>query len=131
MTWVLAALILLLAGAVVASAVLWGLLVAARAETGAALAQVDVLKAKLADAAQQLAKIRVTEDDAQSRLEAVIAGLKAEISNLEADLHACSTPDAVADRLDRLLDPPEVPVPGAYGTDPRGGGVPPGSAPTP
>lgn len=55
-------------------------------------------QAKLVDAAK-------SASDTQARLEAVIVGLKDEISKLEGDLATCSDPSAVRSRLRQLLSP--------------------------
>lgn len=59
--------------------------------------------------------------DEKARLESVIAGLKKEIQNLETDLAACSSPDAVRERLRRLLTIPSDLSSSSGGGTPYGG----------
>jgi len=61
------------------------------------------LKAKLAAAE---GKTKVIVDDAVARREQIIAGLKAEIATMEADLSANHDPAALRDRLNKLLAVP-------------------------
>jgi hypothetical protein len=73
-----------------------------------ALAQLASLGTDLASAKNAAASWEKTaraNAEGSARLEAVVDGLKKEISTLETDLFACRDPLVVRDRLRKLLDP--------------------------
>lgn len=79
-------------GAAVGVVVLWGRLTAAERTADGAVAQAR-------DALQQAAD----GIERANRAEAVVTLLKANIAQLEKELDACATPDAVRARFQRLL----------------------------
>ena len=115
---ILAVVIAILAGAV-ASLVLWSLYAAEKQKVAPLQGELfEALKAR--DAAVLHAQ------EQEERLEAVIEGLKKEVTTIEATMQTCHDPTVIRDRLRGLLggvqEPLPVPAgPGAYGTVPYGG----------
>ncbi len=75
--------------------------------------EADVLRVELA------AATRLAGED-RTRLEKIIATLKADIAALESDLHACNSPGIVRERLRRLLSPPDGSAASSNGVGPYG-----------
>ena len=115
---ILAVVIAILAGAV-ASLILWSLYAAERAK-------VEPLQGELFEALKARDTAVIQAQEQQERLEAVIAGLKKEVTTIEATLQNCHDPTVIRDRLRGLLGSVQSPVPvpadaSGYGTVPYGG----------
>lgn len=119
MAWAL--LISILTGSLLA-AIFFARMMGALKQLADAEAELDTVKKNLAMSVKGLELSEDARKDETARLEGVVSALKKEIAGLEEDLATCSNPDAVRERLRRLLNSGESGGdPAGYGTMPFGG----------
>ena len=120
-----------LIAALISQVVLVALWKSTQLRENTALHNLNAMRGNYEGACAALQLAEAARKDEKGRSEKAIAALRAEIATLEGDLDACRTPDAVRDRLRKLLlsSVPEAPAGGA-GLGPLGA-VPYGSAPKP